>query len=335
MARRSVRARKAARTQPKRKIAKATARKAQPAKKPAKRPVTKKPAVRAVVLPSGRRYKNQAELEAQYSPRAKHPECGQTMVAQAWKSAELRKRIPAVLELRYGDSALQTLDVYQAAKAGGPTLVFIHGGYWRASDKNMCSFVAEHLCPAGVTMFNVNYDLCSNVTVPQIVDQVREGVAWVHKNAAAYGGDPSRIYICGHSAGGHLTAMIMATDWSKYPGFDPGCIKGAIPISGVMETRPLPGLALNTIWNFTPESAARMCPMINPPSVKAPQLVAAAADETDEFIAMSRDYADLLKAKGIPVEFLLVSGTGHFTIIDQFSQRGSPLLAGAMRLMGV
>ena len=333
MARRSVRARKAARTQAKRKTIKATAKKrvAKPAK-PAKS-AARKPA--GVITPSGRRYKSQAELEAQYSPRAKHPECGQTMIAQAWKSAELRKRIPAVIDERYGDSGLQTLDIYQAAQRGGPALIVIHGGYWRAADKNMFSFLAEHLTPAGVNIFNVNYDLCSNVTVAQIVDQVREAVVWVHKNAANYGADPNRLYILGHSAGGHLTAMLMATDWSKYPGFNASAIKGAIPISGVMETRPLPGFALNAVWNLTPDMAARLCPMLNPPKTKAPQLVAAAGDETDEFVAMSRDYADLLKKSGIPCEFLLVPGTGHFTIVDEFSKPGSALLDGAKRLMGV
>ena len=329
MARRSVRARKPARPQAKRKIAKPTAR------RKAAKPARPQPAAQGIAVPSGRRFKNLAALEAGYSPRAKHPDLVQTMTAQAWKSAELRKRIPAVLDLRYGDGALQTLDVYQSARAGGPSLIFIHGGYWRAADKNVCTFIAEHLSPAGVTMFNVNYDLCPNVTVEQIVGQVREGTAWVHRNAAAYGGDPNRLYICGHSAGGHLTAMVMATDWSKYSGFDPKAIKGALPISGVMETRPLTGLALNPVWNFTADMASRLCPMINLPTVKAPQLVAAAANETDEFIAMSRDYTELLKKNGIPAEFMLVEGTGHFSIIDQFSRPGSPLLSGAMRMMGV
>lgn len=331
MARRSVRARKSARPALKRKTIKATAKKR--VAKPAK---AAKPARAAgITVPSGRRFKNLAALEAGYSPRSRHPDLVQTMTAQAWKSAELRKRIPAVLELRYGNSALQTLDVYQAAKSGGPTFIFIHGGYWRAADKNVCTFIAEHLCPAGVTMFNVNYDLCSNVTVEQIVGQVRDAVVWVQKNAAAYGGDPNRLYICGHSAGGHLTAMIMGTDWSKYPGFDPRAIKGAVPISGVMETRPLPSLALNTVWNLTPAMAAKVSPMLNPPTVKAPQLVVAAADETEEFVDMSRDYADLLKKNGIPAEFMVIPGTGHFSIIDQFSQPGSQLLGGVMKMMGV
>jgi arylformamidase len=302
-----------------------------------------KPAVRGTkparpalaAIPGVRRYKSKAEHEAQYSPRSKHPDCNDTMIAQGWKSAALRKHIPVVLDLRYGDAILQTLDVYKAVKSGGPTLIFIHGGYWRIADKNIFTFMAEHLCPAGVTMFSVNYDLCPNVTVEQIVGQVRDAVVWVHKNAAGYGGDPNRIYICGHSAGGHLTAMIMATDWSKYRGFDATCIKGAIPISGVMETRPLPTFSLNAVWSLTPEMAARVCPMVHPPRLKVPQLVAAAAGETDEFIAMSRDYAALLKSKGIPCEFLLVAATGHFTIMDQFSQPGSPLLSGAMRLMGI
>lgn len=282
-----------------------------------------------------RLYDSLAELESQYSPRLKHPDSPQTMLVGSRRSDELRRTIPAILDVRYGDGPMQTLDVYQARKGRGPCFVFIHGGFWRMADKNMFTFVAERIAPAGATVFSVNYDLCPNATLDQIVAEIRQAVAWVHKNAAVYGADPNRLYICGHSAGGHLTAMAMAHDWSNVAGFDPACIKGAVPISGVMEPRPLVHLPINQALNLTPEMAARNCPMLLPIRVKAPQLVAVAADETADFIAQSRDYTARLKKEGIAAEFLLVKGAGHFTILDQYRESGSPLLAATLKLMGL
>lgn len=282
-----------------------------------------------------RRYRDQDALEYQYSPERFHTDSDQVRAARAEASKATRARFKHTADARYGAGPLQTLDVFPG-RAGGPAFVFVHGGYWRGGDKSANSCVADGLVPAGPTVFNMNYDLVPAVTLDRIVDEIREGLVWVQAHARDYGADPGRIFICGASAGGHLTAMMLATDWSKIAGFDPAAIRGAIPISGVMETRQLPKLAANKdAWQLDAAMAERNCPVLNPPRVKCPILVAVGATESDEFIGMSQDYADVARATGCAVEFLPLDGEGHFSILGQFSRPGSPLLSAALKMMGL
>ena len=282
-----------------------------------------------------RRYRDHDALEYQYSPERFHTDGDKVRADRAAASKRTYERLKHVKDVRYGRGPLQTLDVFPGP-AGGPSFIFIHGGYWRGGDKAANANIADGLVPAGASVFNMNYDLTPNVTLDQIVAQVREGIAWVHAHAHDYGADPKRLTICGSSAGGHLTAMMLATDWSKAPGFDPGAIRSAIPISGVMETRHLPSLALNAeAWHLDADMAARNCPVLNPPRVKCAMLVAVGATESDEFKSMSQDYADVARATGCPVEFMEVKGEGHFSITSQYMHPGSPLLTATLKLMGL
>lgn len=280
-----------------------------------------------------RKYRDHDALEYQYSPERFHADGDKVRADRAAASKRTYERLKHVKDVRYGHGPLQTLDVFPGP-AGGPAFVFVHGGYWRGGDKAVNANVADGLVPAGATVFNMNYDLTPNMTLDQIVAEVRDGIGWVHAHARDYGADPKRITICGSSAGGHLTAMMLAQDWSKVAGFDPGAIKGAIPISGVMETRHLPSLALNQqAWHLDDDMAARNCPVLNPPRVKCPILVAVGATESDEFRRMSQDYADVARATGCPVEFMEVAGEGHFSITSQFMRPGSALLTATLQLM--
>ena len=280
-----------------------------------------------------RRYRDHDALEYQYSPERFHTDSDAVRAARAAASKATRAKLKHTLDVRYGSGPLQTLDVFPG-KAGGPAFVFIHGGYWRGGDKAANSCVADGLVPGGATVFNMNYDLAPNVTLDRIVAEVREGIVWVQAHAREHGADPGRIYICGASAGGHLTAMMLAQDWSKVPGFSAAAIKGAIPISGVMETRQLPGLAMNKdTWKLDAAMAERNCPVLHPPRVKCPILVAVGATESDEFVGMSHDYADIARATGCQVEFMPLDGEGHFSILGQFSRPGSPLLTATLKMM--
>ena len=174
------------------------------------------------------------EMEYQYNPRESVPEYPELAKVRAAQAKKVRETAKSWLNVSYGSSPREMLDIYAADKPGGPVLVYIHGGYWRSGSKeDNCNFVPT-FTKRGATVVLVEYDLCPQVTVTDIVRQTRAAIAWVAKNIMRYSGDPSRIYVSGHSAGGHLTAMALAHDWTK-EGLPQDCIKGAVATSGVFD----------------------------------------------------------------------------------------------------
>ena len=160
----------------------------------------------------------------------------------------------------------EKLDIYAADKAGGPVLVYIHGGYWRSGSKeDNCNFVPT-FTKRGATVVLVEYDLCPQVTVSDIVRQTRASIAWVYKNIIRYGGDPAKLFISGHSAGGHLTAMALAHDWEK-EGLPQDCIKGAVATSGVYDLEMVMKISVQEQTQLTPEVAKHNSPFLHPPIV--------------------------------------------------------------------
>ncbi|MEN9627633.1 MAG: hypothetical protein RJA10_860, partial [Pseudomonadota bacterium] len=154
-------------------------------------------------------------LDQQYNNRALVPDFASHLEKWAKASAFTREQAACTLDLPYGDDATEKLDVFHTAKANAPVLVFIHGGYWRALDKSDVSFVAPAFNAAGAAVVVPNYALCPAVTVEHICLQVARAVAWVWRNAAAHGFDPTRIALAGHSAGGHLVAMALSCRWKE------------------------------------------------------------------------------------------------------------------------
>src|SRR5262245_7382562 len=154
-----------------------------------------------------------AWLDLQYNNRARVPEYPQIFDRWARRSAEVRERLSRRLDVRYGDGPNETLDIFPSTMADAPVLVFIHGGYWRSLDKDMYSFIAPPFVQRGATVVVPNYALCPAVTIDQITMQMVHAVAWVHRNIALYGGNPKRIVVAGHSAGGHLAAMLASCQW--------------------------------------------------------------------------------------------------------------------------
>ena len=168
-----------------------------------------------------------ADRERLYNARAAIPDHGDFFVRWAARSEAFRATARGRLALPYGDTPRQCLDLFAPHGAGPPPplVVFIHGGYWQGLDKSLFSFVAEALVPAGAAVAVVDYDLCPAVTIDGITDQMRRALAFLWTEADDLAFDKDRICVSGHSAGGHLTAMMMATDW---PTFDPALPKDLI-----------------------------------------------------------------------------------------------------------
>jgi arylformamidase len=167
-----------------------------------------------------------------YNNRAMVPDFGQYFDRWVRESAAARSQACST-SIAYGAHSTETLDIFPANRPGAPVLVFIHGGYWRFLDKFDHSFMALPFQRAGCTVVVPNYALCPAVTVPDIVLQMVRALAWVWRHIAEYGGDPSRITVSGHSAGGHLAAMLMACDWPVFgPDLPPDLVRNALSISG-------------------------------------------------------------------------------------------------------
>ena len=155
------------------------------------------------------------EMEYQFNPRESVPEYPELAKVRAAQAKKVRETAKSWLDIPYGESRRQSLDIYGADRPNGNVLVYIHGGYWRSGSKeDNCNFVPT-FTKRGATVVLVEYDLCPQVTVTDIVRQTRAAITWVHKNIIRYGGDAAKIFVSGHSAGGHLTAMALANDWSK------------------------------------------------------------------------------------------------------------------------
>ena len=159
------------------------------------------------------------ELESQYNNMARRPDAPELLAGLAERSAAFRARADAALDCAYGDHAREMLDVFRCGSAQAPLLVYLHGGYWQRGDKSMYSYLAEPFNAAGVDVAIIGYPLCPEVSLTGITYSIRTALAWLWKNADRLGIDAGRINLAGHSAGGHLAAMALATHW---PELDPG-----------------------------------------------------------------------------------------------------------------
>jgi len=181
-------------------------------------------------------------LEREYNPRATIPNALALFAQWKARAGEAREACKPRIDLGYGDSPAEKLDFFaaDAGGAGSPVLVFIHGGYWRALDKADFSWVAPPYVAAGISVAVLNYGLVPKTPMAEIVEQIRRAIAWLYANADDLGVDNTRIFCSGHSAGGHLTGMMLATDWSAVaPGLPSTPLAGALTISGVFDVEPL------------------------------------------------------------------------------------------------
>jgi len=274
------------------------------------------------------------ELEYQYNPRESVPEFPELAKRRAEVSRKARSTLKSWLNVPYGSSPREILDVYAADRAGGPVLVYIHGGYWRSGSKDdNCNF-APVFTQRGATVVLVEYDLCPNVTVTDIVRQTRAAIAWVHRNIMRYSGNPSKLYVSGHSAGGHLTAMALAHDWEKH-GLPRNLIKGAVATSGVYDLEMVMQISVNDQVRMTPEIARENNPFLYPPHSNCPVLVAVGGAEPKGWQQMSEDYFKLCQARGLDCQYLIVPGANHYTMSEHLADANSPLTQAMLKQIGL
>ena len=259
-------------------------------------------------------------LDNMYNNRALVPDHATHLGQWAEASEDAREAHSNHLDIPYGESAMEKLDVFPVAKKGAPVVVFIHGGYWRSLDKSDHSFIAPAFLNQGACVVIPNYTLCPAATVPQIVMQMVKALAWTYRNARKYGGDPSRITVVGHSAGGHLAAMLLACAWPVYAkGLPVDLVKNALSISGLYDLEPIMHTPfLKDSLQLTSEQVRLTSPAWMPRPRQGRLYAVVGADESAEFLRHNMMIQSAWGKKTVPV-CEAVAGRNHFSVLEDLT----------------
>jgi arylformamidase len=284
-----------------------------------------------------------AWYDQQYNVRLGLPNYPELLARWVEWSAQARQDLPCVLDVPYTELGAsdpsERLDVFMPQRAtpgGAPVLVHIHGGYWRALDKREQSFVASDLSARGALVVVPNYALCPKVSIAHIVMQLVQALAWVWRNAARYGGNPDRIVVTGHSAGGHLTAMMLACQWPVFAADLPSdLVKVAVPVSGLFELEPLrhaPFLASDI--GLTAAEAIRLSPACLPSPGRGQLRPFVGGLESPEFHRQSRQIRRAWGPKVVaPAQS--VPGRHHIDVLHNLNEPGSVLHQALVEALGL
>lgn len=267
---------------------------------------------------------DQAGLDAQYNNRAAVAEAPQFIARWEADSEAVRQAGGPPAELAYGDHPRHTLDVFAGPGVTAPTLVFIHGGYWHMLAKTAYHFPAPAITGAGINYVALEYPLAPEVTIGDIVASVRQGIAWLWRNGSDHGLDPDRLYVSGHSAGGHLTAMAMASDWAGVgPGLPDDLLKAGLAISGLFDMEPIRLSYLNKELSIAEADVAGLSPMNNLAPRRLDVVVGGA--ESDEYLRQAREYHQAWAAAGGTGRLVATGDDNHFSVIDGLDDPKSEL----------
>ncbi len=269
-----------------------------------------------------------AEFDAEYNLRAGRPDYEVTVIP-GWieNSDKARDNLDCSLDIRYGTGPKQKLDVFRCGDPAAPTLVYFHGGYWQRGDKSIYSFIATPFVTAGINVVVVGYDLCPDVTITRISEEAREAMAHIWTYSEALGINRDRITVMGHSAGGHITQMMMATDWPAFgDGLPADLIKAGMPVSPLSYLEPVRLTeALNAGIRMDAAEAEAESPMTNhPPATDAPQLVVVGGAETSEFHRQARMYAEAYQTGTRDIGLYIVPDVDHFDELNVLVDSNSP-----------
>jgi arylformamidase len=264
------------------------------------------------------------DYEAEYNNRARVPEhpaliAGWARDAKAWRESQNFRTIA------YGPGARRTIDLF-ASRGQGDLVMFIHGGYWQALDGSFFSHLAAGLDAHGVSVAVPSYDLCPDVSVDQIVEQMRMAA----RELARLG---RRLVVSGHSAGGHLAACLMATDWRAVdPALPPDLVKAGYAISGLFDLGPLVKTSINNALRLDAAAARRLSPAFWPISSRGSFDAVVGAQESAEYHRQSRMIVDAWARAGVATCFAEVPGANHFTAIAPLADPNSPMTQRLLEL---
>jgi arylformamidase len=277
-------------------------------------------------------YADQEELDRAYAVERSVPDFDDYVRWYLEGSAAARSALPCRIGVPYGPTLMERANIFPAtASEPAPIMVFIHGGYWHSLTADVFDLIAPGPVAAGFAVVNVTYALCPTVTISEIVRQIRAAIAWTARNAASFGGDPARIYVVGHSAGGHLTATSVLTDWVGEYGLPGDIIKGAIPISGLFELEPISYCYLQPLLRLTGEQVLKDSPIRHVRQSDVPLIVAWGGQEPAAFSGQSQNFLSAWQAAGNSGRALTLD-KNHFNILDGFGAKDGPLTQALLSL---
>ena len=277
------------------------------------------------------------QLDNQYNLRAQHPDF-EIKFIQNWerKSEIVRQEIDCKLNIIYGSGENQKLDIFHCAEKDAPTLLYFHGGYWQRGNKSIYSFLAKPYTLSGVNVVIIGYDLCPKVSITRISEEAREAVLFLWKKGVEYSLNSNRMVVMGHSAGGHITQMMMGTKWWDCElGVPRDLIKAGIPISPLSYLEPVRLTdALNSAIQLDEVEAENQSPMTgHPPVTNAPQLVSVGGLETTEFHRQAKMYVDAFNSKERIIEFFEVPNGDHFDELNILTDSQSSFFKRTINLI--
>jgi acetyl esterase/lipase len=267
---------------------------------------------------------DRAALDAAYNNTAAVGQARRDAYVADWttRSEVIRQMPGAQLDLRYGPGARHRLDVFPGGAPAAPTLIYVHGGYWQMNDKEPYAFLAEGLHEAGFNLALVEYTLAPAARLDEIVGEVRRAAGWVIEHAKELGGDPARVFVSGHSAGGHLTAMAMTE----------ARLAGGVAISGIYDLEPIRLNYLNDKLGLDVAEAERNSPVRHLPDTAAPLLVTVGLGELPELVRQSQEFAAAWAARGLPGRYLPVPAHDHFSILEELARPKGVILAALQEM---
>lgn len=247
------------------------------------------------------------ELSVAYDNRAAFADWQVTIEKGVALSKPVRERPGARLRQAYGATPRSVANVYPATEPGSPVLVFIHGGYWRSLDMEMFDFVLAPYLDRGVTGVNLEYDLAPAVSLTSIVDQVRAALRWVAQNVPDWNGDPSRIVVAGHSAGGHLAVMagLAAAPIARH----------VVSVGGVYDLEPVRRTVINQDLRLSEDEAQIQSPIHCAKGQGVPIDLYCGDGELAEFRRQQRAFAAALTSHAMPHRTAELLGHDHFSAV--------------------
>jgi arylformamidase len=273
------------------------------------------------------------QMEQHFNPRSVNPDIQDHVDRYIARSAEARLASPGQYDLRYGEGEKQTLDIHipQSCVKDAPLAIFIHGGYWRGLDKQDHSFVVPPIVASGAIVANVNYDLCPQVTLDVIVDEIAQAVSYCHLNAEQWGADPNNLYLIGHSAGAHLGARMLLRDWPQHE-LNTAALRGVAAITGVYEPEVILDVSVNQEAQISAQTARQQSCLDRAFTSNPNMLIAVGGDEPGGWIGQSQSFAAQCIDAKLHTQMFIVPDTNHMTVLEHAFNTDEPLCTAILDL---